>query len=138
MRYSCALYSLIYSVSIYYIHKQTLIYHNPCLHTAIYLLIYLVYNLVYKDLCIIVYKDLCIVYKVLCIVYKLLGPLTPSTPHFYIPLYYLIFHLYTLIFSLTYPYIPRQYISVWSPTDVPATTNTDILRRRLFLLIIII
>jgi hypothetical protein len=105
MRYSCALYSLIYSVSIHYIHKQTLIYHNPCLHTAIYLLIYLVYNLVYRDLC-TVYKVLCIVYKDLCIVYKLLGPLSPGTPHFYIPLYYLIFHLYTLIFSLTYPYIP--------------------------------
>jgi hypothetical protein len=76
----------------------------------------LVYNkvlciIVYKVVCIIymtqlVYKVLCIVYKDLCIVYKLLGPLTPGTPHFYIPLYYLIFHLYTLIFSLTYPYIP--------------------------------
>jgi hypothetical protein len=45
------------------------------LHTAIYLLIYLVHNVVYKDLC-IVYKDVCIVKKDLCIVYKLLGPLT--------------------------------------------------------------
>jgi hypothetical protein len=78
MRYSCALYSLIYSVSIHYINKQTLIYHNPCLHTAIYLLIiYLVYNLIYKDLC-IVYKNLCIVYKDLCIVYNVLGGLTVS------------------------------------------------------------